>query len=137
MCTMEQKMLVVVLTAITTPFVSLVLQTRDIDAYVLLDLRELIVNKILTSVKRKLTDVMLMPNAIIPRDHFSVNARLVMWEMVKIVQKFWTVRKLHVIMEGPVPTKVMDTDANVYMDSLVLTVKQILTSVLKILTAVV
>ena len=27
-----------------------------------------------------------MPNAIILRDHFSVNARLVMWEMVKIVQ---------------------------------------------------
>ena len=40
------RMLVVVLTAITTPFVSLVLQTRDIDAYVLLDLRELIVNKV-------------------------------------------------------------------------------------------
>ena len=39
-------MLVVVLTAITTPFVSLVLQTRDIDAYVLLDLQELIVNKV-------------------------------------------------------------------------------------------
>ena len=28
-------------------------------------------------------------------------------------------------MRGPVPTKVMDTDANVYMDSLVLTVKQV------------
>ena len=40
------RMLVVVLTAITTPFVSLVLQTRDIDAYVLLDLRELIMNKV-------------------------------------------------------------------------------------------
>ena len=40
------RMLVVVLTAITTPFVSLVLQTRDIDAYVLLDLPELIVNKV-------------------------------------------------------------------------------------------
>ena len=42
-----------------------------------------------------------------------------------LYQKFWTVRKLHVIMEGPVPTKVMDTDANVFMDSLVLTVKQV------------
>ena len=40
------RMFVVVLTAITTPFVSLVLQTRDIDAYVMLDLRELIVNKV-------------------------------------------------------------------------------------------
>ena len=39
-------MLVVVLTAITTPFVSPVLQARDIDAYVLLDLQELIVNKV-------------------------------------------------------------------------------------------
>ena len=39
-------MLVVVLTAITTPFVSPVLQARDIDAYVLLDLWELIVNKV-------------------------------------------------------------------------------------------
>ena len=40
------RMLVVVLTAITTPFVSPVLQARDIDAYVLLDLRKLIVNKV-------------------------------------------------------------------------------------------
>ena len=40
----------------------------------------------LTNVKIKLTDAMLMPNAIIPRDHLFVNARLVMWEMVKIVQ---------------------------------------------------
>lgn len=39
-------MLVVVLAAKTTPFVSPVLQARDIDAYVLLDLRELIVNKV-------------------------------------------------------------------------------------------
>ena len=39
-------MLVAVLAAITTPFVSLVLQARDIDAYVLLDLRELTVNKV-------------------------------------------------------------------------------------------
>ena len=39
-------MLVVVLAAITMPFVSPVLQARDIDAYVLLDLRELIVNKV-------------------------------------------------------------------------------------------
>ena len=39
-------MLVVVLAAITTPFVSPVLQARDIDAYVLLDLRKLIVNKV-------------------------------------------------------------------------------------------
>ena len=39
-------MLVVVLAAITTPFVSPVLQARDIDAYVLLDLWELIVNKV-------------------------------------------------------------------------------------------
>ena len=39
-------MLVVVLSAITTPFVSPVLQARDIDAYVLLDLQELIVNKV-------------------------------------------------------------------------------------------
>ena len=39
-------MLVVVLAAKTTPFVSRVLQARDIDAYVLLDLRELIVNKV-------------------------------------------------------------------------------------------
>ena len=29
---------------------------------------------------------MWMPIAIIPRDHLFVNARLVMWEMVKIVQ---------------------------------------------------
>ena len=39
-------MLVVVLAAKTTPFVSPVLQARDIDAYVLLDLWELIVNKV-------------------------------------------------------------------------------------------
>ena len=39
-------MLVAVLAAITTPFVSLVLHARDIDAYVLLDLRELTVNKV-------------------------------------------------------------------------------------------
>lgn len=39
-------MLVVVLAAKTTLFVSPVLQARDIDAYVLLDLRELIVNKV-------------------------------------------------------------------------------------------
>ena len=39
-------MLVVVLAAITTPFVSPVLQARDIDAYVLLDLRKLVVNKV-------------------------------------------------------------------------------------------
>ena len=39
-------MLVVVLAVKTTPFVSPVLQARDIDAYVLLDLRELIVNKV-------------------------------------------------------------------------------------------
>ena len=39
-------MLVAGLAAITTPFVSLVLQARDIDAYVLLDLRELTVNKV-------------------------------------------------------------------------------------------
>ena len=40
------RMLLVVLAAITTPFVSPVLQGRDIDAYVLLDLRKLIVNKV-------------------------------------------------------------------------------------------
>ena len=40
------RMLVVVLAAITTPFVSPVLQARDIDAYVLLDLRKLVVNKV-------------------------------------------------------------------------------------------
>ena len=40
------RMLVIVLTASTTPFVNLVLQVRDIDARVLLDLQDLIVNKV-------------------------------------------------------------------------------------------
>ena len=39
-------MLVIVLTASTTPFVNLVLQVRDIDACVLLDLQDPIVNKV-------------------------------------------------------------------------------------------
>ena len=40
------RMLVIVLTASTTPFVNLVLQVRDIDACVLLDLQDPIVNKV-------------------------------------------------------------------------------------------
>ena len=45
---------------------------------------------------------MWMPNAIIPWDHLFVNARLVMWEMVKIVQVrnssvlwFLTIHRIH------------------------------------------
>ena len=45
---------------------------------------------------------MWMPNAIIPRDHLFVHARLVMWEMVKIVQVrnssvlwFLTIHRIH------------------------------------------
>ena len=40
------RMLVAVLAAITTPLVSMVLRARDIDAFVLLDLRQLIVKKV-------------------------------------------------------------------------------------------
>ena len=40
------RMLVIVLTASTTPFVNLVLQVRDIDACVLLDLQDPIANKV-------------------------------------------------------------------------------------------
>ena len=39
-------MLVIVLTASTTPFVNLVLQVKDIDACVLLDLQDPIANKV-------------------------------------------------------------------------------------------